>query len=422
MLSLVPVFGFGIMLAATAYLTRGLQIIFGTSKRAIVERAEEMGAEDDGIPLRNSARDETTTSQTPSAASIDTNVLNESLEPAIAFPSPSQNPSQVRGTGGPPPGEPPTTDSTPPPVPRQSSRPPTRAQNWAAFINLHLDILTYTLILIFAGLPTYYLHNYALPLHLSLNILAYFTALALPQSYKRFLHPVLLSSALTLLTIYLFALTHHTTLPHALNAYSTKTRYLQLFSPHHHPNLPKPGAADILTSLLDASIVALALPMFHYRADLTAHFLPILLPSLLHPTLSLFSYPALCQHLGISPARSLSFASRSLTLALATPSTQNIKGDLNTVAVLCITTGILGALVGPWMLRRLRIPEDDYVTRGVALGANGSAIATAGLLGVDPRAAGVGVLGMSLVGVGMVALTSVPVVGRVVGGMVGVGG
>ncbi len=82
-------------------------------------------------------------------------------------------------------------------------------------------------------------------------------------------------------------------------------------------------------------------------------------------------------------------------------------------------SGILGVLVGPWALRKLLIPEDDYVTRGVALGGNSSAIATALLLGRDPRAAALSCLSMSVFGTVMVGLTSVPAVVRVVGGLVG---
>ncbi|KAL2356605.1 hypothetical protein BJ546DRAFT_1059166 [Cryomyces antarcticus] len=50
----------------------------------------------------------------------------------------------------------------------------------------------------------------------------------------------------------------------------------------------------------------------------------------------------------------------------------------------------------------------DYITRGVTLGSNSSAVATALLLASDPRAAAFSSLSMSLFGTVMVALTSVP--------------
>jgi len=82
-----------------------------------------------------------------------------------------------------------------------------------------------------------------------------------------------------------------------------------------------------------------------------------MIPNISIAIASFFLYPLLCHSIGISPARSLSFPSRSLTLALAQPATQNLGGDLSLVAVLALLSGIMGVLVGPQMLKMLRIPE-----------------------------------------------------------------
>jgi len=398
------------MLATTAYFTRGLQILLGSSKRAVIERAEEMGAEDDDIPLTRSPRN------SPEAASttdLVTDLSENTYTVDIAYPSPAQDPSQVRGTGGLPQSETSSTLQPSPPVPRQDPLPPTRAQRWATVSNSNLDTLVYAILFVFVGLPVYYTLNYAMPAHLTLSILTYFAAVSIPPGYKQYFHPVLVSSAFTILGIWMLALSHRSTLKSALIAYTTETRYLQLFN-GDGPQLPPPGAGDIFGSALDVSIVALALPMFQYRNELKRHFLSIILPNIFIATASLFGYPALCHAIGISPARSLSFASRSLTLALATPATKNLGGDLQLVAVLCIMSGVMGVLIGPALLKWMRIPEDDYVTRGVTLGGNSSAIATALLLVSDPRAAALSSLSMSLFGTVTVALTSVPVIAGVV--------
>jgi len=114
---------------------------------------------------------------------------------------------------------------------------------------------------------------------------------------------------------------------------------------------------ESLTHLPTASIVALALPMYNYRLELKRHFFAIVIPNVAISIGSLFGYPILCYSIGISSKRSLAFAARSLTLALATPATRNLGGDLNTVAALAIMSGILGVLIGPRMLKWLRIPE-----------------------------------------------------------------
>ena len=139
-----------------------------------------------------------------------------------------------------------------------------------------------------------------------------------------------------------------------------------------------------------------------------------MIPTISIAIVSLFGYPPICAALGISPTRALSFPSRSLTLALATPATQNLGGDLSLVAVLCILSGILGVVIGPQLLDLLRIPPDDYITRGVTLGGNSSAIATALLLVTDPRAAAFSSLALGLFGTVTVALSSVGPVVRIV--------
>lgn len=245
-----------------------------------------------------------------------------------------------------------------------------------------------------------------MPVQLTFNILAYFAALSLPPNWKQFLHPVLVSSAITVLGTWSLGLIRGDSLDDVLDVYKTGTNYLSLW--HGEKHIPMPGAGDVFGSILDASIVALALPMYNYRHELQRHFFAIIIPNVTISIASLFGYPALCYAIGISSKRSLAFAARSLTLALATPAVKNLGGDLNTVAALAIMSGILGVLLGPRMLQWLKIPDDDYVTRGVTLGANSSAIATALLLVSDPRAAALSSLSMSLFGIITLVLTSMP--------------
>ena len=396
------------MFAVTAYLTLGLQLLLGSRKRAMVERAEEIGAEDDSIPL---------TQRDPSAVSsfyIQESTA-EAIEAPIAAPEQARDRSYIPNAHESPENVPPPSATA---LPRQDPLPLTRPQRWATYVIAHIDACTYTFFLILIGIPLYFTTRLTFAVHLPLSVLCYFFASSLPSSFSRIIHPVLLSSALTIFAIYLFAVSHHHTIQEALHSYTTKTRYPQLFS-GQSSRLPLPGAGDILSSLLDVSIVALALPMYNYRLELRRHFPSILLPNILLAVASLFGYPAISYALSVSPSRSLSFASRSLTLALATPATQNLGGDLQLVAVLCIMSGVMGVLIGPPLMKWLKVPDDDYVTRGVTMGANSSAIATAVLLREDPRAAALSCLSMSVFGTVMVGLCSVPPVVSAVRGLVG---
>ncbi|MCJ1440158.1 MAG: hypothetical protein MMC23_000641 [Stictis urceolatum] len=403
----VFVIGFFVFLAATAYTVRGLQLLTGSSKRAIVSGAEEMGTERDEIPLTEPPQSTTTSSEPPTPASTSSASL-PGIPPATyqAPLSPSE----------------PTSNQVLPALSlqRQSTLLLTPLQRYAAFLSNHLDSLTYTTLLLTLGLPLYYTHTTSTPLHLALTVLTYHLAISLPPTYLRLLHPVLLSAGLTIFLIWTVGLTQGHSLHQTLHTYSTGTKYIQLLTPSLAAGKPGPGAGDVLSSVLDASIVALAMPMFQHRRSLRAHFVAIMVPSISLAVGSLLGYPPLCAALGIRPSRSLTFAVRSLTLALAQPAAGNLGvEDTSFVALLCILSGILGALVGPRFLRWIGVPDEDHVTRGVALGVSGSAIATARLLREDPRAAALGSLSLGVFGGGMVGLTSVPAVVGFVRGLVG---
>ncbi|KAK4977375.1 hypothetical protein LTR66_010746 [Elasticomyces elasticus] len=382
-----------------------------------------MGNEADSIPLTRirhpseatetlPSRPPTPESKTPDATAA-TPLLTEDL---LQAPLRAQNPDSIVGTGGPP-----APDTLPSPhispLIRQDPPPLSRAQRWAALINVHLDTIVYSAFFVLIGFPVYYALDYAMPIQLTLNVLCFFTALSLPARWKRYLHPVIISSGLTIIGIWILALMHRQSLDDGLRPYKTGTRYTQLWS--RRRGLQKPGAGDVFGSILDVSIVALALPMFQYRNELKNNFFAIVIPSISISIGSLFGYPAICYAIGISATRSLSFASRSLTLALAAPATANLGGDANLVAVIAIMSGIMGVLVGPWALKTMKIPEDDYITRGVTLGANSSAVATALLLATDPRAAAFSSLSMGLFGTITVAFTSIPPLVTIIRGMVG---
>ncbi|KAI0102523.1 LrgB-like family-domain-containing protein [Nemania sp. FL0031] len=403
----VFVIGFVVMMVLAAYMTRGLQLVFGSSKRAMAERAEELGAESDEILMTATSRSRnTTTVITGSEVTSSTEAVSEPQPPPRSRdPLPS-----YQGSREPSPDTDIHQTDLPPQIPLQ----PSRATRWALAISSRLDMAIYTALFTFVGIPIYYTIGYAMPLQLTFSILTYFAALSLPPTWRQYLHPVLVSSLFTVLGLWVLGLIKGDSLAVTLGEFRSGATYLKLWGGDSDSASDSdgghqlPGAGDIFASVLDASIVCLALPMYRYRRELTAHFPAIVLPNVAISIASLFAYPYICHAVGISATRSLAFTARSLTLALALPAVANLGGDANTVAALAITSGIVGVLVGRRMLGLLRIPEDDYVTRGVTLGANSSAIATALLLRTDPRAAALSSLSMSLFGAVTVLFTSIP--------------
>jgi putative effector of murein hydrolase len=349
-----PVIGFMVMMVLAAYMTRGLQVLLGTSKRALTERAEELGAEADQIPMTTTPGSEESPDRTatasPTASSLDLTFLSP--------PTASHATSQVLLHQ--PEHQAPISEindnANHPELPAQAPLPPPRSKMWAAVIIRHLDLLTYGVLFLFVGIPVYYTTGYGMPMHLTFSVMTYFGAISLPPAWRQYLHPVLVSSLLTVLGIWVLGLIKGHSLDATLTEYKTGAKYLELWDGSH----ALPGAGDVFGSVLDASIVALALPMYQYRRELRQHFFAIVIPNILISIASLFAYPYICFAIGITAERSLAFAARSLTLALATPAVVNLGGDTYTIAAIAIASGIVGALMGPQILGWLRIPEGMF--------------------------------------------------------------
>lgn len=300
----------------------------------------------------------------------------------------------------------------------------------AIFVVNFIDWFLY-LFLFLAALPFYYvlLIHVMLPYHLGLSILAYYVALVIPQKFPRlqlFAHPILVLTAEILFVCFIGSLIFHRGDPKGflddLKYYKTGKTYLNLFNNEALYNngdpvpiqMQKftaepmwPGCGDFLSSLMDISIVSLSLPMFTHRKDFMRNVWVLVPPLLVSIALTFLCYPLACYHMGISPERSIGFIGRLVTLALGTPLILALGGSVSLMAVCTILSGICSVLIYKQFFKLLRVSEDDFITRGVTLGVNGGAIATAHLLTTDPRAALMSSLSFSIFGIIMVILASI---------------
>lgn len=268
-----------------------------------------------------------------------------------------------------------------------------------------------------ATIFAYYFSWYVMPFQFFTAVCAFMIIVDFPfninPGIKKFLHPVICSVALTWIVMLVSVMIKHHKVSYFLRElkdYKTGRTYLHLFDNDQFAYHVWPGAGDIFSTCMDVSIVGLSMPMYTHRLDLKRHFLSLIPPILLLCAASLTLYPLICSRIGISSDRSIGFVGRSITLALGTPTIQNLDGSVTIMAVTTVISGIIGVLSGGPMLDLLRVPEDDYVTRGVTLGCDCGAIATAYLLGVDRRAAAISTLSFVLFGAFMVILSAVGVI------------
>lgn len=108
------------------------------------------------------------------------------------------------------------------------------------------------------------------------------------------------------------------------------------------------GAGDLATSILNAGIVSWGLKLFEYRAPLLSRGgLTVLVTSVIIAALNVVVWPLLASRaLGVQPAASaLSFAARSVTIALGGPAVARLGGDAGVNAVGVVVNGIVFQLV-----------------------------------------------------------------------------
>ncbi|KAF4966599.1 hypothetical protein FSARC_5719 [Fusarium sarcochroum] len=299
-----------------AFLTGGLQLLFGSHKKAHPHFDDLNSTELEKIIPISSTR---STANTPEIPSPPRNVYSgldrrHELRPQTSHFEPTSDQTELNAV-----------DEAITPIETLRDR----VILWAVKITGCLDMGVYGLLLM-VGLPVYYITGCATPVQLGICVLSFQTAMRIPAKYRTYLYPILISATATVLIAWALAAIKGNTLQTALRQFRTGVTYKSLLL--HPKNQSFPGAGDIIVAILDAGIVALALPK---------------------------------------------------VFALAIPATENLGGDLSTVAAVAAMSGIIGALVSQRLLNYIRIPKEDHLTRGITLGANFAAIITALLLQTD---------------------------------------
>ncbi len=205
-------------------------------------------------------------------------------------------------------------------------------------------------------------------LHLTLTLVAYSAAFAI---YRRFrfnplLNPVLL--AVSVLVAILLA---------------TGTDYHTYFQ-----------GAQFVHFLLGPATVALAVPLYRHMERVRRSGLAVFASILAGSLTAAASAIAIVWLLGGSRHSIVSIAPKSVTAPVAMGIAEQMGGLPSLTAALVILTGILGAMLGPPLLKALRI--SDPAAQGLAMGVASHGIGTARALQVNEVAGAFAGLAMGL--------------------------
>ena len=152
----------------------------------------------------------------------------------------------------------------------------------------------------------------------------------------------------------------------------------------------------VLQFMLGPAVVAMAVPVYQYRALLRKAWKPLAASIVTGCFVSIVSATGLMVLLEGEGILARSIAAKSVTAPIAIELSRSVNGEPSLTAAIVIITGILGAVIGVSVLRWCRIT--DSLSVGVSMGVAGHGIATASLTS-DPTARMAASLGMVLDGV-----------------------
>jgi predicted murein hydrolase (TIGR00659 family) len=155
-------------------------------------------------------------------------------------------------------------------------------------------------------------------------------------------------------------------------------------------------SAHILHFLLGPATVALAIPLARELPRLRALVLPVIAGLVAGNLTAILSAIFLGKLLGASAQVTLSLAPKSVTTPIAMGISEKIGGAPSLTAVFVIATGVIGAVLGPFVLTRLGVL--DPFMRGTAMGVGCHGLGTARIYQESSEAGAYSGLAMGLSG------------------------
>lgn len=177
--------------------------------------------------------------------------------------------------------------------------------------------------------------------------------------------------------------------------------FLILLTPLEYENYQK-GASYIGKSL-GPVVVLLAIPLYKHRFSIKRYFIPIILGVFINILSSVLMIVGLSYIFELEEVMMMTLIPKSITTPMAMEVSQMLQGMPDITVVVVIVTGILGAVVAPFIMR-LGIRKN--IAKGIAIGASSHGIGTAKAMEMDDEVGAMSSLAMGLAGIVFVLLTS----------------
>lgn len=152
--------------------------------------------------------------------------------------------------------------------------------------------------------------------------------------------------------------------------------------------------AQFVHFLLGPATVAFSVPLYQQVSKLQTIWLPLTIGVVVGVSTGALASVGIAWALGASLETVLSLAPKSMTTPIAMGVSEQLGGLPSLTAVLVISTGIVGAVMGTKLFELMNIRDDSV--KGVAMGLNAHGIGTARAFQVSPEMGAFSGLGMAL--------------------------
>jgi putative effector of murein hydrolase len=155
--------------------------------------------------------------------------------------------------------------------------------------------------------------------------------------------------------------------------------------------------AQFVHFLLGTATVSLAIPIYKGFTSLKGRMGVLLLSLVAGGITSVFTAVGVARWLGVDESLVRGLVAKSVTAPIAMGIAERVQASPTLTAIFAVSTGILGAVLGRYVLDVLRVTQ--WWQRGFALGVAAHGIGTSRAFSVHPEAGAYASLGMGLHGI-----------------------
>lgn len=155
--------------------------------------------------------------------------------------------------------------------------------------------------------------------------------------------------------------------------------------------------SHLISFLLGPTVVALGYVLHKQIRYIKGNVIAILSTIIVGSVVGVMSVVGVCKLFGTQDDIIISMEPKSVTMPIALGLSERSHGILAMTAIVVFVCGIFGSVVGPWLLKKLKIKSP--VARGLAMGAAAHGIGTSRALQMGQIEGAVAGMAMGLMGV-----------------------